>query len=111
MTREEALAEGRRLRGPPYRMTIEYPHPPLSKEEEAAALAQAKYDGVMGNVDPDPKDYITLHAHNIENAKQEAEERWRCRLPISSRVTILRRPRHLLSTPFASLPRHETPRQ
>jgi hypothetical protein len=39
--REEPLAEGRRLRGPTYRMTIVFHLPPLSEEEEAAALAQA----------------------------------------------------------------------
>jgi len=56
MTREEALTEGRKLRGPPYRMTIAYPLPPLSKEEEAAALAQAEYDDIMGNFEPDPEE-------------------------------------------------------
>ena len=79
MTREEALAEGRKLRGPPYRMMIEFPLPPLTKEEEAAALAQAEYDDIMGNFEPDPEDYTILRARNAENAKREAEERWRSR--------------------------------
>jgi hypothetical protein len=78
MTREQALAEERSLRGPPYRMTIAFPLPPLSKEEEAAALAQAEHDDIMG-IERDPETYTILRAQNIEDAKLEAEERWRCR--------------------------------
>jgi hypothetical protein len=70
MTIEEALAEGRRLRGPPYRMTIEYPSPVLTEEEEAAALAQAEYDDITGNFEPDPEYYIILRAQNLEDAKR-----------------------------------------
>jgi hypothetical protein len=81
MTREEALAIGRKLRGPPYRMTIEFPRPVLTEEEEAAALAQAEYDDIMGNFGFDPEDYTTLRAQNAEDAKREAEERWRRRHP------------------------------
>jgi hypothetical protein len=79
MTREEALAEGRKLRGPPYRMTIEFHLPALTEDEEAEALAQAEYDDDMGNFEPDPEYYTTLHAQNFEDAKREAEERWRSR--------------------------------
>jgi hypothetical protein len=79
MTREEALAEGRKLRGPPYRMTIEFPLPALTEEEEAAALAQAEHDDIMGNFGFDPEDYTTQRAKNAEDAKREAEERWRRR--------------------------------
>jgi hypothetical protein len=43
------LAEIRRLSGPPYKMTIEFPPPVLTEEEEAAALAQAEDDDDMGN--------------------------------------------------------------
>jgi hypothetical protein len=80
MTREEALAEGRKLRGPPYRMTIEYPPPLLTEEEEAAELAQAEYDDDMG-IERDPETYTILRAQNAEDAKREAEERWRSRRP------------------------------
>jgi hypothetical protein len=80
MTREKALAEGRRLRGPPYRMTIEYLPPVLTKEEEAAALAQAEYEDDMG-IERDPETYTILRAQNVEEAKRGAEEHWRCRPP------------------------------
>jgi hypothetical protein len=46
----------------------------LTKEEEAAALAQAEYDDIMGNFELDPEDYTILRAQNIEDAKREAEE-------------------------------------
>ncbi len=60
-------------------MTIQFPLPPLTKKEEAAALAQAEYDDIMGNIEPAPEDYTTLLAQNTEDAKREAEERWRAR--------------------------------
>ena len=60
-------------------MTIQFPLPPLTKEEEAAALAQAEYDDIMGNIEPAPEDYTTLRAQNTEEAKREADERWRAR--------------------------------
>ena len=78
MRREEALAEGRRRRGPPYRMTIEYPLPVLTEKEEAAALAQAEYEDDMG-IERDPETYTILRAQNPEGAKRGAEERWRSR--------------------------------
>lgn len=81
MTREEALADITGLRGPPYRMTIEFSPPVLTKEEEAAELAQAEYDDDMGNFAFDPECYTTLCAQNVENAKREAEARWRSRPP------------------------------
>jgi len=65
-------------RGPPYRMTIEYSLPVLTKEEEAAALAQAEYEDDMG-IERDPETYTILRAQNPEDAKREAEERWRSR--------------------------------
>ena len=77
MTRELALAEMRRLGDPPYKMTIEFPPLVLTEEEEAAALAQAEHDDDMGDFGVDPESYTTLRAQNAENAKREAEERWR----------------------------------
>jgi hypothetical protein len=71
----------RRAEGLPFRMTIEYPRPVLTEEEEAAALAQAEHDDIMGNFGFDPEDYRTLRAQNAEDAKREAEERWRRRHP------------------------------
>jgi hypothetical protein len=53
--------------------------PVLTEEEEAAALAQAEHDDIMGNFGFDPEDYTTLRAQNAEDAKREAEERWRRR--------------------------------
>jgi hypothetical protein len=35
-------AAQRRAKGPPYRMTIEFPRPVLPEEEEAAELAQVR---------------------------------------------------------------------
>jgi len=78
MTREQALAEGRRGQGPPYRMTIELPAPVLTEEEEAEALAQAEYEDDMG-IERDPETYTILRAQNLEDAKREAEERWQRR--------------------------------
>jgi hypothetical protein len=78
MTREEVLAETRKGYGPPYRMTIEYPPPVRTKEEEAAWLAQAEYDNDMG-VERDAETYTILRAQNAEDAMREAEERWRRR--------------------------------
>jgi hypothetical protein len=80
MTRDEALAEIRRGHGPPYRMTIEFPPPVLTEEEEAAELAQAEYEDDMG-IERDPETYTILRAQNAEDAKREAEERWRRRCP------------------------------
>jgi hypothetical protein len=77
-TREEALAEGRRLRGPPYRMTIEYALPMRTEEEEAAELAWAEYEDDMG-IERDPETYTILRAQNAEDAKREAEQRWHSR--------------------------------
>jgi hypothetical protein len=74
-------AAQRRAKGPPYRMTIEFPRPVLTEEEEAAALAQAEHDDIMGNFGFNPEDYTTLRAQNAEDAKREAEERWRRRHP------------------------------
>jgi hypothetical protein len=49
---QEQLDEFRELRrraeGPPFRMTIEFPRPVLTEDEEAAALAQAEHDDIMG---------------------------------------------------------------
>src|SRR5215471_8599067 len=82
---QEQLDEFRELRrraeGPPFRMTIEFPRPELTEKEEAAALAQAEHDDIMGNFGFDPEDYTTLRAQNAEDAKREAEERWRRRHP------------------------------
>jgi hypothetical protein len=78
MTREEALAEGRRGQGPPYRMTIEYPPPVLTEKEEAEALAQAEYEDDMG-IERDPETYTILRAQNPEDAIREAEGRWHSR--------------------------------
>jgi hypothetical protein len=78
MTRDEALAEIRRGHGPPYRMTIEFPPPVLTEEEEAAELAQAEYEDDMG-IERDPETYTILRAQNAEDAKREAEDRWRRR--------------------------------
>jgi hypothetical protein len=80
MTREEALAEGRRGQGPPYRMTIEFPSPARTEEEEAEALAQAEYEDDIG-IERDPETYTILRAQNPEDAIREAEERWRRRPP------------------------------
>ena len=79
MTREEALAEIRKGYGPPYRMTIEFPPPARTKEEEAAWLAQAEYEDDMG-IERDPGTYTILHAQNAEDAMREAEDQW-CRRP------------------------------
>jgi hypothetical protein len=57
MTREQALAETRRGCGRPYRMTIEFP------------------------AGKNPDMYTLLRALNAEDAKLEAEERWRRRRP------------------------------
>jgi hypothetical protein len=77
---QEQLDEFRELRrraeGPPFRMTIEYPRPVLTEEAEAAELAQAEHDDIMGNFGFDPEDYMTLRAQNADDAKREAEERW-----------------------------------
>jgi hypothetical protein len=78
MTREEALAEIRKGYGPPYRMTIEFPPPVLTKEEEAEALAQAEYEDDMG-IERDPETYTILRAQNAEDAMREADDRWRRR--------------------------------
>ena len=78
MTREQALAEARKLRGPPYRMTIEFPPPALTEAEEAAELARAEYEDEMG-IEPDPETYTILRAQNVEDARREAEDRWRSR--------------------------------
>jgi hypothetical protein len=80
MTREEALVEIRRGHGPPYRMTIEYPPPVLTEEEEAEALAQAQYEDDVG-IERDPETYTILRAQNAEDARQEAEDRWQRRPP------------------------------
>ena len=60
-------------------MTIEFPRPVLTQEEGPAELAQAAHDDEMGIVGFDPEDYTTLRAQNVEDAKREAEERWRSR--------------------------------
>jgi hypothetical protein len=69
-------ARQRRAKGPPFRMTIEYPLPVLAPAEEAEALAQAEYDDDMGNFAWEPGTYIVLHAQNAEDAKAEAERIW-----------------------------------
>jgi hypothetical protein len=91
MTREEALADGRRLGGPPYRMTIEFPLPPLTKEEEADALAQAEYEDDTG-IERDPETYTVLRAQNAKDAKREAEDRWRPGRPMTRSATIFGEP-------------------
>src|SRR5579864_3672630 len=57
----------RQAKGPPYRMTFDFPPPVLSDEEMAKELAQAEYDDEMG-VDPDPLTYTTLRAQTLEAA-------------------------------------------
>jgi hypothetical protein len=52
----------------------------LTEEEEAAELTQAEYEDIMG-IEPDPETYTTLGAQNAEDARWEAEERWRPRRP------------------------------
>ncbi len=77
MTGEDALAEIRRLSGPPYKMTIEFPPPVLTDEEEAAALAQAEYDDDMGNFGLPEGSYTELRAQTKEDARAEANHIWR----------------------------------
>lgn len=70
-------AAQRRAAGPPFRMSIEYPPPVLTPEEEAEALAQAEYDDDMGNFGMEPGTYTVLGALTLDNAKIEAERLWR----------------------------------
>ena len=68
----------RQAKGPPYRLTFDFPPPVLSDEEMAEELAQAERDDDMG-VEPDPLTYTTLRAQTLEAARAEAEMRWRNR--------------------------------
>jgi hypothetical protein len=73
---DEYLEQRRIAKGPPFRMTMEYPPPVLTPEEEAEALAQAEYDDDMGNFGADDGTYTVLRAQTQEDAIAEAKARW-----------------------------------
>jgi hypothetical protein len=62
-------------KGPPFRMTIDYPQSPRTPE----LLAQAELDDLMGNVEAEEGTYITLQAQTREDAISEARMLWRDR--------------------------------
>jgi hypothetical protein len=66
----------RRAAGPPFRMTIDFPPPVLTPDEEEKALADAEYADDM-SLEPEEDTYILLSAQTKEGALAEAEEIWR----------------------------------
>jgi hypothetical protein len=74
---DDMRARRRAGEGPPFRMTIEYPPPTLTPEEEAAALAQAQHDDEVGDFGAEEGTYVTLRAQTEDDAIAEAGMLWR----------------------------------
>jgi hypothetical protein len=58
-------------------MTIEYPSPTLTPEEEAAALVPAQHDDEVGDFGAEEGTYVTLRAQTEGDAIAEAGMLWR----------------------------------